>query len=299
MLISRILVPMDFSPASQGLLAHALHIAGRFSAHITLYHVVSVFDDDPYNPKQEFPEIPEYYQHLEQRADEELEKVLAQYPHEGVSVSRVICRGFSPAEEILSFAAEHDIDLIIMGTHGRKAIAHLLLGSVAEKVVHYASCPVLTAHVRSDGSVPASPYNHVLVPIDFSEQSQRALQFAADFVAENGEIDLLHVVEDTIHPAYYSSEGETIFELMPNLREKSLSMLSTIAEQLQEKIPQKVTTTVLEGSIYQEIAAFAQTRGINLIIMGTHGMNAISRLLIGSQASRVIRNAACPVITLK
>lgn len=299
MSISRILVPMDFSPASQGLLVHALTIGRHFSAHITLFHVVSVFDDDPYNPQQEFPEVPEYYQHLEKRADEELEKALAQHDHQDLSISRIVCRGFSAAEEILTFAAEHAIDLIIMGTHGRKAIAHLLLGSVAEKVIHYAPCPVLTAHVRVDGSVSSSRHDHILVPIDFSEQSQKALQFAADFVPKDGTIDLLHVVEDTIHPAYYSSEGETIFELMPNLREKSLSMLNKIAEELQEKIPQKVQRTVVEGHIHQEIIAFAQTREINLIIMGTHGMNAISRILIGSQANRVIRNASCPVITLK
>ena len=103
-----------------------------------------------------------------------------------------------PAEEIVRYAEHEQIDLIVMGTHGRTNMAHLLMGSVAEKVVRSAPCPVLTVPARTTptGKTPPFKLKKILVPIDFSGISKDALPLATFLVAQfDAELILLHVVE--------------------------------------------------------------------------------------------------------
>lgn len=292
-----ILVPSDFYKNAEDVLAHALAVARRFSARITLFHVVMVYDDDPYNPQLTFPNLDTYYQHLEEQAGRQFEQTIAGWQAEGVEVTYVVQRGFSPYEEILQFAEENQVDLIVMGTHGRTALSQFFLGSVAQKVVHQAPCPVMTSRISAQESKPKSAYHRILAPTDFSETSQKALQLAVDLLADGGIIDLLHVVEYTVQPTYFSADGEIILDISPQIRENSEKMLMNTAEQVPPHI--QVLPVILDGSIAQQIVDYGDSNAADLIVMGTHGSDAFSHLLIGSQTNRVIRKAACPVITVK
>ena len=143
--LKRILTATDFSQPSQVALRYAAALAKAFSAEVILCHVLEKPDflsSLPPVAEGYFP--PNLAEIQEKHARTQCEKALAEA---GLAQARVLLLHGSPAHEITSAAAKENSDLIIVGTHGRGAIAHLLLGSVAERVVRSAPCPVLT--VRS------------------------------------------------------------------------------------------------------------------------------------------------------
>ena len=298
MAINHILVPSDFSNSAQQALAYAFSVAQLFNSRITLLHVVTVFDDDPYNPEQSFPDVQQYYEHLEQRAESQFNDTLAEGTS-NIQVDTVVQRGFSPYEEILAYAKNNQVDLVAMGTHGRKPIARFLLGSVTEKVIHQAECPVLTVRISENQDIVDIPtFNRILVPTDFSDQSKNALKLAITLLPESGMLDVLHVVEDTIHPSYFATDGDTLLSVMPQIKDRSEEILQEIVNKF---VPKSIQTHLMvkEGRIAQTILEHAEKNSVDAIVMGTHGTNALSQIFMGSQANRVVRKALCPVMTIK
>ena len=144
MSLQSILCPIDFSACSDEALIHASTLASQGNAKLFLLHVSQL--PVPYNDG-----IPVYSPHAEQVAQEEAMLKTITPPDEKVDFERHHRIG-EPAVEILNFAQDHHVDLIVMGTHGRKGLSRMLMGSVAEKVVRKAGCPVLTYRVA--GQVP-------------------------------------------------------------------------------------------------------------------------------------------------
>ena len=143
--LKNIMVPTDFSDPSNSALKYACAFAEQFGARVYLVHVM----EDPfmYAPTSEGYIVPPHlHEELEAAARERLETLLTPADQEKYHATLVLKHG-SPFVEIVRYAREQNMDLIVIGTHGRGPIAHMLLGSVAEKVVRKAPCPVLT--VRS------------------------------------------------------------------------------------------------------------------------------------------------------
>lgn len=146
--ITRILVPTDFSDTADAALAYAKELAGRVGASLHLLHVIddfyaaAAFAADVYGP------IPESLRQTGLRAaDDRLNERLPEDERTYFNGTTAIATGLT-ANAIVDYARTHEIDLIVIGTHGRGGIAHLLLGSVAEQVVRTAPCPVLTVRER-------------------------------------------------------------------------------------------------------------------------------------------------------
>ena len=141
--LHRILLPTDFSKYSQNALSYALAFAEKFGAELYLLHVVqdlALFIPDAVIAT---PPISPPVEQLMAAARMALDHVVQQMPTQGVRIKTEIREG-TPFYEIIRFAKETNIDLIVMGTHGHTGLAHVLLGSVTEKVVRKAPCPVLT-----------------------------------------------------------------------------------------------------------------------------------------------------------
>jgi nucleotide-binding universal stress UspA family protein len=141
--LHRILVPTDFGKSSENALTYGLAFAQKFGAEVWLLHVVQ--DLALFIPEAVFvtpPPAPPVEQFIA-AARTALERVVTKLTVEGITVHSEVGVG-PPYDEIVRFAKEKDIDLIVMGTHGHTGLAHVLLGSVAEKVVRRAPCPVLT-----------------------------------------------------------------------------------------------------------------------------------------------------------
>ena len=138
--LKRILIPTDFSDTSEAALRYGVELARRFKARPYLFHV-------PPNPGEaagaEYP-----LGIFEIMHNDAHDRLLGLLTDAEVAELRPECamRIGSPAEEIVKYADDHQIDLIVLGTHGRNGVARLLLGSVAESVVRKARCPVLTVH---------------------------------------------------------------------------------------------------------------------------------------------------------
>jgi nucleotide-binding universal stress UspA family protein len=141
--LHRILVPTDFSEHSENALTYAVAFADKFGSELYLLHVaqdLAVFVPDMVTVSP--PPSPAVEQ-ITAAARQALDRVVREHHLERFTLHTEVREG-TPFYEIVRFAKEADVDLIIMGTHGRAGLAHVLLGSVAEKVVRKAPCPVLT-----------------------------------------------------------------------------------------------------------------------------------------------------------
>ncbi len=139
----RVLAPTDFSPHSQEALRHACGLAEHFRAELHVVHVLSEIVPTGPDPLLMPVMSPQYYAEDEQRALEALKTQLKPEWGRPASVTHAVCWG-APAEAIVDYAAENQADLIVIATHGRTGLKHVLLGSVAERIVREAPCPVLT-----------------------------------------------------------------------------------------------------------------------------------------------------------
>lgn len=146
-IVSKILYPTDFSERSLAALPLAVDLAGRYDAELHCLHVVDVPEGFLLEDAYMLPVITEYqpdYGKMRQAAKTRLDEFVAQHmPDQRDTVRKAIVVG-KPFAEIIRYARENSIDLIVMGTHGRSALGSMLLGSVAERVVRKGPCAVLT-----------------------------------------------------------------------------------------------------------------------------------------------------------
>jgi nucleotide-binding universal stress UspA family protein len=144
-----------------------------------------------------------------------------------------------------------------------------------------------------------SQWKKVLCPVDFSEVSMGALHYAADLCKESGaHLMAIHVIEPIVDPGDFTFRPVTIVDLERQLAERAQESLAKAVTAL--GLPEgKVSTAVEHGVASAEIVRTAAEEGVDLIVMGTHGLTGIAHALIGSTAERVVRKATCPVLTMK
>jgi nucleotide-binding universal stress UspA family protein len=293
--IQSILFPTDFSPCAERAYAHAVHLARQLGAKLHVLSVVYRAEDAESSPMSFLPlgsdELAvqlglESYRRERDTDDED-----------DLEVVNVQLQSSSAWRTILEYISDSEIDLVVMGTHGRHGIDRLLLGSVAEQVVRRASCPVLTVRqehpiVRKPGSAPT-----VVVPIDFSPSSRPTLKYAVDLARlyEAG-IALLHVVEQVNLPNVYGIDPIPV--VAPDLQTRSKEALEELAADVLPE-DQPYDCTVLVGHAGHDIAEFAGERDADMIVIATHGLTGLKRLLMGSVTEQVLRVAACPVFTVR
>ena len=143
--LKRVLVATDFGEAAETALTYGRELARRFNATLHVLHVT----DSVYLQYvgDAYPAVsPELQAEIEDAARVQLDALLTAEDRTDLHVKPVLRTGVSPSRAIVDYSREQAIDLIVMGTHGRGAIGHLLMGSVAERVVRTAPCPVLTVH---------------------------------------------------------------------------------------------------------------------------------------------------------
>jgi nucleotide-binding universal stress UspA family protein len=141
--LERILVPTDFSEASGCALRYGRALAEAFSASLHVLHVVENLVAHAWTAEVYVTALPGLLEEVQRDATDRLQRLFSPAEREALRAALAVVVG-SPFLEILRYARAHDIDLIVMGTHGRGPVEHMLLGSVAEKVVRKAGCPVLT-----------------------------------------------------------------------------------------------------------------------------------------------------------
>jgi len=293
--IDTILFPTDFSSVAEGAFAHAAHLALQYDATIHVFNVVAPTDDEE-NPMDFLPVEPVEGEAVDSATAQRVEVKTATQERGTVSVVYAQTDSASPAKAIVDHATEHDVDLVVMGTHGRKGVDRLLSGSVAEDVVRQAPCPVFTVPASEDDPVPPT-IDRVLAPVDLSEQSRLVVDHAAGLSeAYTAPLDLLHVVEEAAYPTVYGIDPLT--PSLPGVRDRAREALETLAARVEQR-PEPVNMHVRAGYAARDIVEFAEEHAADLIVMATHGRSGLERFLIGSVAEKVVRRSPCPVFTLK
>ncbi|HMB94381.1 MAG TPA: universal stress protein [Rhodothermales bacterium] len=287
--IKHILLARDASPSAEAALPFALTLAERTGAqlHVVFAEVLHGASFDPEGSPASAEKV------MRTQTEQALEAHGSDAS--AIDIAYAVVRGMAAAPALLDYAEDHDIDLIVMGTHGRRGVRRFLMGSVAQEIVRLSACPVLTVHQ----SERQEYFDSILVPIDFSEHARKALQHARALGNLLGaRLDLLHVVEDNIHPAFYGPTVQSIYDIDPDLDEKALAHLKTFYEQT-EGPDTEVTFAIRTGHPVHEIVQFAEDADCGLLVMGTHGLTGLERFFLGSVTEKVVRRASCPVFTIQ
>ena len=297
-LVRKILSATDFSESALKAQDYAVFLAQAYEAKLQVVHVSE-------RPLWFRPSAPASL-HLEQAREEaalqlvQLEKHLVESGLAGAQCRLVL--GI-PSEQINAQAREMAADLVVVGTHGRTGLDHILLGSTAERVVKGAPCPVVVARIARSrspevgaGSDPVPSIQRIVAPLDFSSPSLDAAEYAIQTADHFGAaITLLHVLE----PVYYDLElGFGKIEQVSRTRQHWQDRLGELAG-LARSFGLAAEAQVRGGVPADSIVACAEDQGADLIVMGTHGRRGWSRLRFGSVAEAVLRHAPCSVLAVK
>lgn len=295
--VENILLARDFSTSSQRAIGYAIDLAARMDATLHVMHA-NVLREDPFDTTEEpATTLDKLREHLKQTTEAHVQST--RYDPGSVRRKHVLRRDMAAAPAILQYADEQDIDIIVMGTHGRRGLRRLLLGSVAEEVIRKASCAVLTVGRQEVKGLEKSTIERILVPIDFSEHSREALRTAGELAAlYEARLDLTHIVEETLHPTFYGTTVRSIYDAQPAIEEKTIEHLEQFYQET-EGMDGEVEFHAEPGRAPEAIAEAAQGREADLIVIATHGRTGMERFLVGSVTEKVVRRTPCPVLTVR
>ncbi len=300
--IQRVLCAVDFSEFSAQAQERAAAIGGWFDAELMLVHAVQpIIGCVP--PDGGVPYIAMTTDILtiqQQEARRSLEDAARLLRERGMRVeTRVVVD--SPATAIAAAAAAWPADLVVMGTHGRAGFAHLLLGSVAERVLRTAPCPVLVVG-RETAQSPWSPlFSRILCAVDLTEASERTIDTAFSVAAETqATITMLHVVESlTGNSAAVLGIPETDpASVHSELRNRAAArLLRTVPDATGRYC--EISQRIEIGSAWRSIVKVAEELASDVIVVGAHGGWGAGRMFLGSTANQVVRHAHCPVLVVR
>jgi nucleotide-binding universal stress UspA family protein len=285
--MQRILVATDFSEHGERAFQHAASLARLHGAALELLH--AIFVPSLWALEGGVPMSQALVEDLIRSAQEQLEQRAGPLRQEGLEVRCRVVEDL-PAAAICAVARAERVDLIALGTHGRRGVSHVLLGSVAERVLRLAPCPVLT--VRADAPAPGS-IERILVPTDFSPDAEAALRWARDLARRSAAaVQLVHAIT----PPY----GLGIAELSsdhPYLREREQWARGQLAELERELGPAR--SEVLAGHPDVAVLEACERHKPDLIVVGSRGRSGLAHVVLGSTAERIVRRAPVPVVTVK
>lgn len=313
--LEHLLVATDFSEAADAALSCGRSLARAFGATL---HVLHISENVFLGP------IVLDSRSVEEAALNHLLRRLIADDRRSLHARAVVETSHAPAEAIIAYARKANIGLILMGTHGRTGSARLFVGSVAERVVRAAPCPVLTIrHLEralmispraADGAlaiatepvhlleteVPMVTLKNILVPTDFGEAADAALMYAREIAGKSGAtLHVIHVAENIFLKTYGETYGPLLADMQRDLEEGARKQLDELLIDSDSSGPPTRHAVLRSMSPFSTIVGYAADNDIDLIVMGTHGRGGFAHLMMGSVAERVVRLAPCPVLTVR
>ncbi len=290
----RILVATDFSEYSKVALDICLGASKCMKTKLYVLHTIEKFPHDYIHLLSSTA-----HSNMKQKLEEEaMNKIKAMLPEELLRSEDIvpIVRFGKPFLEIIQIAKEKKVDLLAIGTHGRAGVDRVILGSVAERIVRKAGCPVMVIRGRKYVG-----FKRIIVPVDLSDCSRIALEYAvATARAHSSKLTILHVYEGSFVEPYVKAA---------NSEEEADEIMKEIERVNETKYDEFLKTVDLSGVEYEkllkkgipetDIVEIAMEQQANLIVMGTHGRSGIKHILIGSTAEEVVRAVHCDIIIVK
>ena len=297
--IRRILCPTDLSDIAPRAFDHALALARFHQAEVELAYVSEPLLPGPVAPAS-YPPWAVLDPAVLGRLRSALEALAAPASALGIPVRIEVHEGHVVAQ-ILERARAWPADVIVMGTHGRGGFERWVLGSVTEKVLRKALCPVLTVPPPAEGLHPSGTvlFRSIVCPVDFSGASVAALGYALKLAEESGaEITVLHVLEWLVE----DEPGARIAGFdVPEFRRY---LERDARDRLQKVVPAEARDwcrpreQIVGGRPWREILRVAEEAHADLVVMGVRGRNPVDLALFGSTTQHVVRGAKCPVLVV-
>jgi len=304
----KMLVVLDGSQLAEVVFPFAKELSGRLNMDAILLHVYAAAG-------REF--APMYKAYID-RSAEAIQAQARQVqdslgPQKGarpVEVHGELTMGYH-ADEILRFAEEKAIDLILMASHGRSGSGRWSIGGVADKILRASKVPVLLVHAEAEkiALYDRWPTRTLLVPLSGSDVSAIVIPHAEAIAAQKGitvNVVLMEVIEPPVAPSYYSPEltgiplnwGQFVDQEMARSKKAAQEYLAETEKRFKDKgIP--VTSMVLTGKPAEEIVAYANKNPYTVIVMATHGRTGLSRLVYGSVAESVLFGVTNPIVLVR
>ena len=291
-LVRRILCPIDFSEFSLAAAGEAVALARLWKAQLTTLFVFPPAAASGEDPSERLAPIPDTS--VRSVVAKDMQDFLLPAGAADLPVRHSFKAG-DPARSILDEAAALPADLLVMGTHGRSGLERWVLGSVTDRVLRQAPCPVLTVSRPAAGTPVSAPLTGILCAVDLTETSEMTLGYALA-LAQKADVPLtvVHVVEGITEASAPVPYG---------VSQHGLHRETEARDCLRRAVPSaagsRVEEVVVTGRPYREILRLAVERGTGLIVVGTHGPDPIDRMFFGSTADHVVRGAPCPVLTVR
>lgn len=294
---SKILVALDGSQLSEQVLPYARYIAAKLKLPVELLHVVEIEE-----PRSAAAEQQMRYQNVfaaeQNNSMAYLDKIAASFP-ERATVSCWIEIG-NPAEAIVDRAANDANILIAMTTHGRSGINRWLLGSVADKVLHAATNPLLLVRGSDEThKLAMAPLKTIMVALDGSALAEMVLPHAAELAAKIGLGIVLTRVFAVPVPVFAEEYGAYVEELWNQIETETKHYLNAQAAALRTQGLADVTISSMPGVASEKLIELAQASPATLVAMCTHGRSGVNRWALGSVTDRVVRHLGGPVLVIR
>ncbi len=285
-LLTKILVTTDFSEVSDHALDYAISLARRYDARIYLAHVIT---PDPFQFAE--PQLAQAtYEKVRQAAEEGITDILISGKLRGVPHEVLMEEGnvWPTLEKLI---VEHEIDLVVVGTHGRGKVQKILIGSVAEEIFRQADCAVLTVGPGVKGETAKEiELKNILFATDFGPGAEKAAAHAFSLAQEHGaRLSLLHVIESA---AAYTEESVA--------RQREINIVRM--RQLMPKGSEnwcKIEFHVTFGAAVEEILLSAREIKADLIVMGAKPRKSLAGHAPLTIAYNVVTKAPSPVLTVR
>ncbi|HYL09561.1 MAG TPA: universal stress protein [Candidatus Acidoferrales bacterium] len=278
--IKHILFATDFSPAADKALPYAAELARRYSSTVYAVHVKQP-DIYPLAPPSAWPKLAEEEEEFQRLSKQHLDDALREFPHE------LILQVGDIWPVLSGLIREKEIDLLVLGTHGRKGFQKAVLGSVAEAIFRQSRCPVLTVGPGVSSKVRnTAELNRILYATDFSTESLAAAPYAISLAREHrAQLVLLHLIERAKDDEV-NSLRHTLAELVP----------------LGADLRTEPDCIVERGAPGTKILEVAEGHGADLIVLGVRypkgSLTPVTHFL-RSDAYHIVAGATCPVLTVR
>jgi nucleotide-binding universal stress UspA family protein len=279
--IRRILCPTDLTDASDAALEHAAMIAGRFGADLTVYHSIDLRKVARSSGRGTA------MADALRRAEIDATRIINGRLSRIAAPGRVrVEYGLVPHQAVAAAIADGRPDLTVMSTHGRRGLAHLVLGSIAETAIEEGGRPVLC--VRGRRHSPARPYRRILLPTDLRS---RAAFPVASLLAEAFDADVI-----ALHAVSFERASLSGFPREGPFARPTDAEVAAFLEPDFDGL--RVSTRVVVGPGWEGIPQAARDAECDLVVMSTHRQDSLADAVLGSRAERVVAAAPCPVIVV-
>jgi nucleotide-binding universal stress UspA family protein len=290
----KILVAVDFSEPSKKAVTYGLSLADQFKSELIIAHIVPESSALMYAFPTQMPEIEQ--QQYEKARREIPSLVPAEYAAR-LNLQTIVKIG-GIEEELLGIVKAEAVDLMVMGTHGRKFLGRWFIGSVTEHMLRKVPVPLLTvSHVEiEEHAIGLVSLKRILYTTDLSESSNTGLKYAIELARGTGaQLTVIHVIDHGVRmlwgPALITYVDRA--KLVQQMRKRLDDLIK------QENSPGvEIEALVVEGTPFRKIVEIVEERGMDIIVLNLQSKSIMERALLGSTAERVVRLARTPVIAV-